>query len=156
MIGRNVIETVLGAVVLMVAVLFVYLFYQSTQIRTAEGYRLTATFSTIGGLNKGSDVRISGIKVGTVVAQGLDPETYNAVVTLSIAPHVRLPVDTVAAIANEGILGGKYVRIEPGRERETLPPGGAIRRSKDYRSLEDQVGEIIFLATGGESGGGRR
>jgi phospholipid/cholesterol/gamma-HCH transport system substrate-binding protein len=156
MIGRNVVETVLGAVVLIVAALFVYLFYQSTQIRTVEGYRLTATFASIGGLNKGSDVRISGIKVGTVVDQSLDPKTYNAVVTLSVATHVKLPVDTVAAIANEGILGGKYVRLEPGRERETLPPGGAIKRSKDYRSLEDQVGEIIFLATGGESGGARK
>lgn len=156
MIGRNVVETVLGAVVLIVAVLFVYLFYQSTQIRTVEGYRLTATFASIGGLNKGSDVRISGIKVGTVVDQSLDPKTYNAVVTLSLASHVKLPVDTVAAIANEGILGGKYVRLEPGRERETLPPGGAIKRSKDYRSLEDQVGEIIFLATGGDSGGARK
>jgi len=156
MIGRNVVETVLGAVVLIVAALFVYLFYQSTQIRAVDGYRLTATFSTIGGLNKGSDVRISGIKVGTVVEQGLDPKTYGAVVTLSVASHVKLPVDTVAAIANEGILGGKYVRLEPGRERETLPPGGAIKRSKDYRSLEDQVGEIIFLATGGESGGARK
>jgi phospholipid/cholesterol/gamma-HCH transport system substrate-binding protein len=156
MIGRNVVETVLGAVVLIVAVLFVYLFYQSTQIRTVEGYRLTATFASIGGLNKGSDVRISGIKVGTVVDQSLDSKTYNAVVTLSLASHVKLPVDTVAAIANEGILGGKYVRLEPGRERETLPPGGAIKRSKDYRSLEDQVGEIIFLATGGDSGGARK
>lgn len=156
MIGRNVVETVLGAVVLIVAALFVYLFYQSTQIRAVEGYRLTATFASIGGLNKGSDVRISGIKVGTVVDQSLDPKTYNAVVTLSVASHVKLPVDTVAAIANEGILGGKYVRLEPGRERETLPPGGAIRKSKDYRSLEDQVGEIIFLATGGESGGARK
>jgi phospholipid/cholesterol/gamma-HCH transport system substrate-binding protein len=156
MIGRNVVETVLGAVVLIVAASFVYLFHQSTQIRAVEGYRVTATFSTVGGLNKGSDVRISGIKVGTVVDQRLDPKSFNAVVTLSVAPNVKLPTDTVASIANEGILGGKYVRLEPGRETQTLPPGGAIKKTKDFRSLEDQVGEIIFLATGGDSGGARK
>jgi phospholipid/cholesterol/gamma-HCH transport system substrate-binding protein len=150
MIGRNLVETVLGAVVLMVAGIFVYFFQQTAQVRATQGYAVTASFAKIGGLAKGSDVRISGIKVGTVTGQRLDPQTFDAVVTMSIAPEVKLPADTTAAVDSEGILGGKYVRLEPGRAAETIPPGGLIRKTRDYRSLEDQVGEIIFLATGGE------
>lgn len=150
MIGRNLVETVLGAVVLMVAGIFVYFFQQTAQVRATQGYAITASFAKIGGLAKGSDVRISGIKVGTVTGQRLDPKTFDAVVTMTIAPEVKLPADTIAAVDSEGILGGKYVRLEPGRAAESIPPGGAIRKTRDYRSLEDQVGEIIFLATGGE------
>jgi phospholipid/cholesterol/gamma-HCH transport system substrate-binding protein len=150
MIGRNLVETVLGAVVLMVAGIFVYFFQQTAQVRATQGYAVTAHFAKIGGLAKGSDVRISGIKVGTVTGQRLDAQTFDAVVTMTIAPHVQLPLDTVAAVDSEGILGGKYVRLEPGRAADKIPPGGQIRKTRDYRSLEDQVGEIIFLATGGD------
>lgn len=150
MISRNLVETVLGAVVLMVAGIFVYFFQQTAQVRATQGYAVTASFAKIGGLAKGSDVRISGIKVGTVTGQRLDPKTFDAVVTMTIASEVKLPADTTAVVDSEGILGGKYVRLEPGRAAETIPPGGPIRKTRDYRSLEDQVGEIIFLATGGE------
>ena len=150
MIARNLVETVLGAVVLCVAGLFVYFFHQTAQIRAIEGYTVTAAFAKIGGLAKGSDVRISGIKVGTVTEQRLDPKTFDAIVTLSIARDVRLPADTVASVDSEGILGGKYVRLEPGRAPDMIAAGGTIQRTKNYRSLEDQVGEIIFLATGGD------
>ncbi len=148
---RNVMETVLGAVVLLVAAGFVYLAYTTAEIRAVVGYEVTASFLKIGGLARGSDVRISGIKVGSVVDHRLDGDTFDAVVTLSIAPGVKLPEDTVATIASEGLLGGKYVRLEPGGAEAVIPPGGAITKTRDYRSLEDQVGEIIFLATSGEN-----
>ena len=150
--GRNPIETVMGVVVLLVAGLFVFFAYETAEVAAIEGYRINATFAKIGGLEKGSDVRISGIKVGTVVDHGLDPETFEAVVALSIAADVKVPADTVAAITSEGLMGGKYVRLEPGNEKEFLAPGGDITQTQDFRSLEDQVGEIIFLATGGDEG----
>ena len=152
--GRNLVETVMGAVVLLVAGVFVFFAYSMAEVKAVEGYDVSATFYKIGGLKKGSDVRISGIKVGTVVDRELNPETYDAVVEMSIASKVKLPVDTVAAIASEGMLGGKYIRLEPGVEKSYLKPGGVITKSKDFRSLEDQVGEIIFLATGGGEGDG--
>ncbi len=147
--GRNAIETVLGAVVLAVAGMFVFFAYSTAEVQTVRGYEVTAAFYKIGGLNKGGDVRINGIKVGTVNDQGLDPDTYDAVVRMTIQPNIKLPTDTVASIASEGMLGGKYVRIEPGSEKTFIEPGGEITKTKDFRSLEDQVGEIIFLATGG-------
>ncbi len=147
--GRNAIETVLGAVVLAVAGMFVFFAYNTAQVEAVNGYNVSAAFYKVGGLSTGSDVRVSGIKVGTVISRQLDLETYNAVVTMSISSDVKLPVDTVAAIGSEGILGGMYVRLQPGQEKSYIESGGAITKTKDYRSLEDQVGEIIFLATGG-------
>ena len=152
---RNAIETVMGAVVLLVAGVFVFFAYDMAQVKAVEGYEVTALFYKIGGLNEGSDVRISGIKVGTVVDHDLDPESYDARVRMTITREVKLPVDTVASIASEGLLGGKYVRLEPGTDKSFIKDGGTITKTKDFRSLEDQVGEIIFLATGGDEGGAK-
>ena len=146
---RNAIETVMGAVVLLVAGVFVFFAYDMAQVKAVEGYEVTALFYKIGGLNEGSDVRISGIKVGTVIDHGLDSESYDARVRMTITREIKLPVDTVASIASEGLLGGKYVRLEPGTDKSYIKDGGTITKTKDFRSLEDQVGEIIFLATGG-------
>ena len=145
---RNAFETILGALVLLVAGVFVFFAYNTAQVKSIDGYALKARFFKIGGLTAGSDVRINGIKVGTVVSAELDNETYDAVVTMSIKPEIRLPKDTAAGIGSEGIIGGKYVRLRPGLEKSIMPPGGIITKTKDFRSLEDHVGEIIFLATG--------
>lgn len=146
---RNAVETVLGAVVLLVAGMFVYFAYNTAQVKAIDGYNINASFFKIGGLTTGSDVRINGIKVGTVTKVRLDPETFDAVIEMSIKPDIKLPKDTIAAIGSEGIMGGKYVRITPGSAKETIADNGSISETKDFRSLEDQVGEIIFLATGG-------
>ena len=146
---RNAVETVLGAVVLLVAGMFVYFAYNVAQVKAIDGYNINASFFKIGGLTTGSDVRINGIKVGTVTNARLDPETFDAVIEMSIKPDIKLPTDTIAAIGSEGIVGGKYVRITPGSAKETISDNGSISETKDFRSLEDQVGEIIFLATGG-------
>ncbi|MEQ8664329.1 MAG: MlaD family protein [Rhodospirillales bacterium] len=149
--GRNAIETVLGGMVLLVAGVFVFFAYSTAQVSTGGGYDVTASFYKIGGLAPGSDVRVNGIKVGTVKARKLDTETFDAIVTLTISPEIRLPADTEATIGSEGILGGLYVRLIPGTAEEVIATGGTIKKTRDYRSLEDQVGEIIFLASGGGS-----
>ncbi|MBF0129568.1 MAG: outer membrane lipid asymmetry maintenance protein MlaD [Alphaproteobacteria bacterium] len=146
---RNPIETIMGAVVLLVAGFFLAFAYSTSSVKPVQGYNVKATFARVGGLETGSDVRISGIKIGTVVGQSLDPNTYEAVVRLSIAPHVRLPTDTVASIVSEGLLGGKYLKLEPGNAAERIPDGGAVAQTRDFKSLEETVSEIIFLATQG-------
>ena len=144
---RNLIETVMGAVVLAVAVMFVYFAYNTAQIRTLPGYEVSAAFFKVGGLSVGSDVRISGVKVGAVVERRLDPATFDAIVVMSVANEIKLPEDTVASIASEGLLGGKYVSLEPGRSTAFIAPGARLRETRSFKTLEDQVGEIIFLAT---------
>ncbi|MCW8914726.1 MAG: outer membrane lipid asymmetry maintenance protein MlaD [Magnetovibrio sp.] len=151
--GRNAVETVLGAAVLLVAAVFVYVATNTAQIKAVAGYEITARFFKVGGLTKGSDVRVSGIKIGTVLSNTLDPVTFDAVVTMSIRPDIQLPTDTTATIASSGMLGDKYVMLMPGEAGDKLAAGDVIVDTKDFRSLEDQVGEIIFLATGGDGNG---
>ncbi|NKD77122.1 MCE family protein [Haematospirillum sp. H1815] len=144
---RNPIETVIGALVLAVALLFLLFAWQSADLRPVSGYPVHVQFNKVGGLAVGADVRISGIKVGSVSRQFLDNQTYRAIVSLSIMPGVQLPEDTVASIASDGLLGGKFVRLEPGQSRSFLESGGTIANSQDFRSVEDMVSELIFLAT---------
>lgn len=148
---RNPLETVLGALVLLVAVVFLVFAYSAADLKAVTGYDVTATFQKVGGLERGSDVRISGIRVGTVSAQTLDQKNFQAKVTMSISPDVTLPKDTQAAIVSDGLLGAKYVNLTPGQSTERIAPGGAVARTKDYQSLEDLVGQIIFAATSSSS-----
>ena len=146
--SRNPIETVLGAVVLVVAAMFLMFAYSTAHIRSVKGYPLTAEFLKIGGLERGSDVRISGITVGTVTEESLNPSTYTAVVTLNVADNVKLPADSEAAIISNGLLGENYVDLTPGHSSQMLPPNGKIEHTQNFQSLEDLVGQVIFLATG--------
>jgi len=146
---RNVIETVLGAVVLVVAGFFLFFAYTSADVGAVSGYTVEARFSSTGGLSTGSDVRISGVKVGTVTSQALDKETFQAVVLMEIDPTVRLPADTSAAIASESLLGGRYISLQPGAEEELLDNGGRIVITQSAVNLEELLGRFIFSSTGG-------
>jgi phospholipid/cholesterol/gamma-HCH transport system substrate-binding protein len=145
---RNAVETVMGAVVLIVAALFLFFAYTRSKVHAASGYDLTARFTRVEGLRDGGDVRISGIKVGSIVSQTLDPKSYLAVVRMSIDPSIKLPVDTVATIASASLLGDKYLALEPGNEEETIPPGGTIERTQPPMSLESLIGQYIFSQQG--------
>lgn len=146
--GSKVIESIMGAVVLLVAASFLVFALRQANPDVPTGYSVAAHFNSVGGLEVGSDVRINGIKIGTVTAERLDAATFQAVVEMVIDRRMRLPTDTAAAIASDGLLGGKHVRLEPGKAQDTIPEGGVLTSTRDYRSLEELVGEIIFLATG--------
>jgi len=111
--GKNLAETVKGSLVLAVALVFLYLFINTAQVSAVEGYKVSATFAKIGGLQKGSDVRIDGITNGSISSTGLNAETYDTVVSLSIKPSIKLPKDTVATNASEGMIGGKIYAPTP-------------------------------------------
>ena len=123
----NVIETVMGAVVLVVAALFLFFAYTTSQVRAVPGYQVTAEFDRIDGIREGSDVRIAGVKVGSVIGETLDPKTFLATLRLSIAPQYKLPDDTVAEIVSSSLLGDKYMALVPGGSDKIIPPGGRIR-----------------------------
>ena len=140
-------ETIMGVVVLVVAAFFLYFAYKVSDLQVVKGYEVTARFLKVGGLNVGSDVRINGIKVGTVISQKLDNETYDAEIVMSIAPDVKLPKDSVAVIVGDGLIGDKFIKIEPGHDAELLKNGDVIENVKDFKTIEDMVGEIIFMVT---------
>lgn len=154
---RNAIETVMGAVVLIVAGLFLFFSYTSSGVRAIDGYTVTAKFDRVDGLAVGGDVRLSGIRVGTVTEQTLDPETYLAVVRMSIDPAVRLPKDSSAEIVSAGLLGERYLALVPGGAEEMIPDGGTILYTQSPVSLENLIGQLIFSnqsnRTDGQTGG---
>jgi len=144
----NVIEIVMGAVVIIVAALFLVFAYQTSQLRSVTGYQVTADFARVDGIRQGSDVRISGIKIGSVVAEVLDPKTFLANVRMSIDPSVKLPDDTVAEIISAGLLGDKYMSLVPGGSDKVIPPGGKITYTQSSVSLENLIGQMMFSAPG--------
>ena len=144
----NVIETVMGAVVILAAALFLVFAYKSSQLRPVTGYQVSADFARVDGIRQGSDVRISGIKIGSVVAEELDPKTFLANVRMSIDPSVKLPDDTVAEIISAGLLGDKYMSLVPGGSDKVIPPGGKITYTQSSVSLENLIGQMMFTAPG--------
>jgi phospholipid/cholesterol/gamma-HCH transport system substrate-binding protein len=147
---RNIIETGMGAVVILVAVSFLVFSYGVTEQTPADGYDVIAKFNAIDGLVVGSDVRIAGVKVGTVVDQTIDQTEYRAVVRMKIDPEVKLSTDTLVRISSAGLLGGKYVKLEPGGAKQSLKNGGLLTNTKDVVSLEELLGKVIFMVTGDE------
>jgi phospholipid/cholesterol/gamma-HCH transport system substrate-binding protein len=145
---NNMIETVLGGVVLLVAGVFVVFAYTNASLRTSTGYEVTARFDRVGDLKQGDDVKLAGIKIGSVTDQALDPKTYQAVITLTIEPHVKLPTDTAAEIASSGLLGGSVVSLNPGGSEKTIAPGGQITITQGAVNLMDLIGKAIFSAKG--------
>jgi phospholipid/cholesterol/gamma-HCH transport system substrate-binding protein len=143
-VRQNVIETVLGAVVLVAAAFFLYFAYSTSQLRAVEGYEVSAQFDRIDGIRDGSDVRISGIKVGSVLSTKLDPKTYLATVTMSVDPAYKLPEDTVAEVLSAGLLGNEYMALVPGGSRKMIPPGGRILYTQAPVNIENLIGKYMF------------
>ena len=141
---RNVIETVLGAVVLTVAFLFLAYSYSSANMGSTDGYEVRARFSGIGALGVGDKVVISGVKVGQVSRIELDSETYLADVFLDIGKKYELPDDTAAFISSESLLGGLYMQLEPGASEEIIEDGGVIQYTQAPQNLEQLLGQFIF------------
>lgn len=148
--SNNAIETVMGAVVLAVAGGFLYFAYQNSNVRPIEGYTVTASFANISGIGGGSDVRIGGIKVGVVEKLDLDPKTYQAVATLRVEEHVKLPKDSSAAIQSSGLLGDKFVTIQPGGDETNLAEGGRITYTQSSVNLEEMIGKFVFSGGGAD------
>jgi phospholipid/cholesterol/gamma-HCH transport system substrate-binding protein len=142
--NRNVLETVMGALVLAVASIFLVFAYRSAGIRTVSGYEVWAKFDHIDGIKAGSDVRISGIKVGTVTGAVLDPKTFQAEVRMTIDRAYPLPVDTVAVIASASLLGDNTMSLLPGNDDKDILPGGEITRTESPTSLQTLLGQAVF------------
>ncbi len=143
---KNLVEALIGAAVLIVAVWFVMVTYKTAEFGTVEGYTLTAKFDKVDGLQVGNDVRIAGIRVGTVTSQEVDIETFQAVIRFSVDPRIRLSADTAASIRSENLLGGSYLSLQPGGDDELLEDGGEIEFTQGAIDVIDLLGKEIFRA----------
>ena len=148
--GKNLAETLIGIVVLAGAAIFLSFAYSKGGLKTVDGYKVVGKFDRVDGLAEGSDVRMSGIKIGTVVSQRLDAKTYLAVLTMNVKNDIKLPRDSSIKILTDGLLGDKYLSITPGAEDEMISPGGELfhtQGSVDFLSL---MGQMIFSQTAGK------
>ena len=126
-IANRVAETVIGAVVLAAAGGFVLYAGQTRGMRLGgESYLLTASFRSAEGITVGTDVRLAGIKVGSVTALALDPESYQARATFTVTNGLALPEDLDVKIASEGLLGGSFLELTPGASEFMLSAGDEI------------------------------
>ncbi len=141
---RDVIEPIVGALVLLIAGIFAWFAYTTTGLGGHQGYQLEATFNRIGGLSTGSDVRLSGVKVGTVTGLALDPKSYDALVRFSVASTIEIPDDSVAQITSEGLLGSQFLSISPGASDTMLKPNGRIKNTLAPVDLMQLLGKFMF------------
>ncbi|MFM9890747.1 MAG: outer membrane lipid asymmetry maintenance protein MlaD [Rickettsiales bacterium] len=154
--ANNAIETVMGAVVLTVAGGFLYFAYSNSNVKPIEGYAVNAAFSNISGISTGSDVRVGGIKIGVVENMELDPKTFQAVTTLRIGEQYKLPKDSSAAIHSPGLLGDKFIDIQPGGDEQNLGNGDKITFTQPAVSIEELVGKFVFSGGGIDKGGDKK
>lgn len=141
-------ETIMGAVVLVVAALFLNFAYQSSNVKSVDGYEVSADFTNITGIGIGSDVRIGGIKIGVVESMELNKKTYAATAHMRISRDVKLPKDSSAAVQSAGLLGDKFVALEPGADDDDLKDGDAITYTQSSVSLEEMIGKFVFSSGG--------
>jgi phospholipid/cholesterol/gamma-HCH transport system substrate-binding protein len=136
-------------VVLLVAALFLAyaVLHSGRGASVSDGLVLRAKFDRIDGISNGADVRIAGVKVGSVTDTRIDPESFAAELTLRVDRSLKLPSDTSAEITSEGLLGGKYVSLVPGGSDRILADNGRITETQGSVSLESLLGRFIFSVT---------
>ena len=144
---HSIAEVLTGAVVLLLAAGFLAYAVANSGRSATSGYTLFARFDHIDGLALGSDVRIGGVKVGSVSQERLDPQSFQAVVGLSVRNDIRLPKDSAAIVTSESLLGGKYLSLQPGGDETMLQPGQTITITQSSVSLEELLGKFIFSIT---------
>ncbi|AZL57493.1 outer membrane lipid asymmetry maintenance protein MlaD [Tabrizicola piscis] len=142
-------EVATGAAVLAVAIGFaVYAAQGSGVLGEAESYPLTASFRSIEGIGVGSDVRLAGVKVGTVTDLTLNPGTFFADAEISMRNDVQLPVDSTILVSSEGLLGGNFIEVLPGGALENLEPGAEIEDTQGAVSL---INLLLKFVGGGDA-----
>jgi phospholipid/cholesterol/gamma-HCH transport system substrate-binding protein len=143
------VETLIGAIVVAVAVLFLVFAYRTTGSNAGGGYEVTAKVARVDGIAVGTDVKLSGIKVGEVAALTLDPKDYLVVVHLNVHNDVKIPDDSSLMVTSSGLLGSSYLSISPGGSDKMLAVGGRIRNTQGSVDLMGLLARFAGTAAGG-------
>jgi phospholipid/cholesterol/gamma-HCH transport system substrate-binding protein len=152
--GRKGIETLVGLFVLLGLLGLVFLALQAANLGASSGgatYAVQARFDNVGGLKPRAPVRVAGVTVGRVKSIGIDPKTFQGVVTLDIEKAYSFPKDTAAKILTSGLLGDQYIGLEPGGDDANLAPGDTIAQTQSAVVLENLIGQ--FLTSRADSAG---
>jgi phospholipid/cholesterol/gamma-HCH transport system substrate-binding protein len=145
---NNIAGTLIGAGVVAIALVLAALAYYRTGTGGLSGYEINAKLSKADGLAVGTEVRLAGIKVGTVSDLTLDPRTYLVTVHMNIQHDVKLPVDSSILVTQAGFLGGQYLSITPGGEDKMMTAGSYFENAQ---GSIDVMGLVGRFATGGST-----
>lgn len=144
LLRENLGEALVGVLVVIFAALFVSYAWQTTGGgRKAGALKVVAMFPSAAGIAVGTDVKVSGIKVGSVSAQKLDPASFQVAVTLSLDPSVKLPNDSTAAVSSEGLLGANFVALTPGGSETPFKTGDTITDTQGSMDMMALIGQFI-------------
>lgn len=150
--SENRVEVLTGAAVLAVAVgFFVWAGQGHSLVATTASYPVHASFRSVEGITVGTDVRMAGVKIGTVTNIGLNPQTFFADTTVAVNKGVDLPDDSQIIVASEGLLGGAFIEILPGGSLTNVEPGGELL---DTQGAVSTLGLLMKFAGAKDSGSG--
>ena len=141
--SRSRLELGIGAAVFASAAVFLVFAFTGGGVFNGAGYPVIAKFRQIDGIGVGSAVHLAGIKIGEVSALGFDAKLNQAVVTMRLRSDVKLPEDTAAQIVTDGLLGQKFVKLDPGGADETILPGGRLLYVQDGLIIERILQKLI-------------
>jgi phospholipid/cholesterol/gamma-HCH transport system substrate-binding protein len=142
---QNVMETLVGFIVILVAIgFFIFAYKIGNSSRVESGYMLKANFQNAEGIVRGSDVMLAGVKIGSVIDITLDKTSFFALLTICINNDIKLPKDTSIAIVTGGILGSRYISVTPGSSEENLAIGEQIKYTQSAVNIESLIGKLIY------------
>jgi len=144
-------EVLIGGAVLALAAGFLFYMTQATGVTRASAgsYELTASFRSAEGISVGTDVRLAGVKVGTVTDLDLNPQTFRADTVFTLNDDIELPDDSSISVASEGLLGGSFVELIPGGSPFNLEPGAEIEDTQGAVSL---IALLLKFVSGRDEG----
>ncbi|HEX3652321.1 MAG TPA: outer membrane lipid asymmetry maintenance protein MlaD [Rhizomicrobium sp.] len=151
--NNNLVETLIGALVVVIALGFVVFAYSNTNASGLSGYPVEARFSSADGIVPGTDVRLHGIKIGAVSAVDLDPKNYLAIVRMNIRGNIPVPDDSSIKVTSSGLLGNPYLSIQPGGSVKNLQAGGVIANTQGSVDIMGLIGRAIYGNTSSAGGG---
>jgi len=134
-----------GAVVVIVALYMAY-GYAVEKTANTDTYTVDARFRTVDGVEVGTPVTLAGIRIGMVTDMRIQPEDFAAKLTMSIDNSYEIPIDSVAMIVSDGLVGGKYIKVAAGGELDMLAPGDEFEYVQDAVVMEKLLAKIISSA----------
>jgi len=149
---NDTVETLIGAAVIAIAIAFVIFAYRSTGTANVGGYELQAHMSRVDGVAVGTDVRLAGVKIGTVNALTLEPN-YLVDVHMDIHRDIKVPDDSSLVVTSSGLLGSSYLSIAPGGSDRMLAAGGVIKNTQGSIDMMGLLNRFVNSSSGGSSGG---
>lgn len=141
---HNFLETITGAIVLLVAGIFFAFGYQFSSSSRMQTIKVFANFDRIDGVSIGNDVRMGGVTIGHVNHTSIDKKNFKAIVAMDVDVSLKIPKDSSAEIVSESLMGGKYINISPGGDDEILKQGDTITLTQSSVSLEGLLSKYIF------------